>query len=216
MCLVCRFPESQQRIGSFFLSLMPQMKSLYVAYCSNHPSAVDVLTQHRYIHVYTLHATCVIRFYMYMYTHQNCNNNCVLTLNYSKCSVFMYLSNAFALYAINTCCVIILSFKYFRFIYRLLYFRLSNTVRPNPKWLPWLLCMLTTQGWTQWCHKPYLVFCLPPFEILFTYHDGMFSSLQRLAQSPQSCLRFWSLHPEKCTKHIKCSESETKRGTICY
>ncbi|XP_046693049.1 rho guanine nucleotide exchange factor 7b isoform X2 [Silurus meridionalis] len=41
-----KFPESQQRIGGFFLSLMPQMKSLYVAYCSNHPSAVNVLTQH--------------------------------------------------------------------------------------------------------------------------------------------------------------------------
>ncbi|KAI4895364.1 hypothetical protein NFI96_013320 [Prochilodus magdalenae] len=41
-----KFPESQQRIGGFFLSLMPQMKSLYVAYCSNHPHAVNVLTQH--------------------------------------------------------------------------------------------------------------------------------------------------------------------------
>ncbi|KAK3530219.1 hypothetical protein QTP86_020156 [Hemibagrus guttatus] len=41
-----KLPESQQRIGSFFLSLMPQMKNLYVAYCSNHPSAVNVLTQH--------------------------------------------------------------------------------------------------------------------------------------------------------------------------
>ncbi|KAM8873027.1 rho guanine nucleotide exchange factor 7-like isoform 2-T2 [Synchiropus picturatus] len=39
-------PENQQRIGGFFLSLMPQMKTLYVAYCSNHPSAVHVLTQH--------------------------------------------------------------------------------------------------------------------------------------------------------------------------
>uniref|UniRef100_A0A674NRU0 Osteoclast-stimulating factor 1 n=1 Tax=Takifugu rubripes TaxID=31033 RepID=A0A674NRU0_TAKRU len=37
---------SQQRIGGFFLSLMPQMKSIYVAYCSNHPSAVNVLMQH--------------------------------------------------------------------------------------------------------------------------------------------------------------------------
>uniref|UniRef100_A0AAR2LUF1 Rho guanine nucleotide exchange factor (GEF) 7b n=1 Tax=Pygocentrus nattereri TaxID=42514 RepID=A0AAR2LUF1_PYGNA len=41
-----KFPESQQRIGGFFLSLMPQMKSLYVTYCSNHPHAVSVLTQH--------------------------------------------------------------------------------------------------------------------------------------------------------------------------
>uniref|UniRef100_A0A673LRI9 Rho guanine nucleotide exchange factor 7-like n=1 Tax=Sinocyclocheilus rhinocerous TaxID=307959 RepID=A0A673LRI9_9TELE len=42
-----KVPESQQRIGGFFLSLVPQMRSLYVTYCSNHPSAVNVLTQHR-------------------------------------------------------------------------------------------------------------------------------------------------------------------------
>lgn len=41
-----KLPESQQRIGGFFLSLMPQIKIIYVAYCSNHPSAVSVLTQH--------------------------------------------------------------------------------------------------------------------------------------------------------------------------
>ncbi|XP_035006581.2 rho guanine nucleotide exchange factor 7 isoform X2 [Hippoglossus stenolepis] len=41
-----KLPESQQRIGGFFLSLIPQMKILYVAYCSSHPSAVNVLTQH--------------------------------------------------------------------------------------------------------------------------------------------------------------------------
>ncbi|KAM4602244.1 rho guanine nucleotide exchange factor 7b [Polymixia lowei] len=41
-----KLPECQQRIGGFFLSLMPQMKTLYVTYCSNHPSAVNVLTQH--------------------------------------------------------------------------------------------------------------------------------------------------------------------------
>nr|XP_061802308.1 rho guanine nucleotide exchange factor 7-like isoform X6 [Nerophis lumbriciformis] len=40
-----KLPECQQRIGGFFLGLMPQMKYLYVAYCSNHPSAVSVLTQ---------------------------------------------------------------------------------------------------------------------------------------------------------------------------
>ncbi|XP_077408466.1 rho guanine nucleotide exchange factor 7b isoform X2 [Vanacampus margaritifer] len=40
-----KLPECQQRIGGFFLSLMPQMKTLYVTYCSNHPSAVSVLTQ---------------------------------------------------------------------------------------------------------------------------------------------------------------------------
>ncbi|XP_062236985.1 rho guanine nucleotide exchange factor 7b isoform X2 [Platichthys flesus] len=41
-----KLPESQQKIGGFFLSLIPQMKILYVAYCSSHPSAVNVLTQH--------------------------------------------------------------------------------------------------------------------------------------------------------------------------
>uniref|UniRef100_A0A671UPS1 Osteoclast-stimulating factor 1 n=1 Tax=Sparus aurata TaxID=8175 RepID=A0A671UPS1_SPAAU len=39
-------PESQQRIGGFFQNLMPRIKVLYVAYCSNHPFAVNVLTQH--------------------------------------------------------------------------------------------------------------------------------------------------------------------------
>uniref|UniRef100_A0A8C9Y627 Rho guanine nucleotide exchange factor (GEF) 7a n=1 Tax=Sander lucioperca TaxID=283035 RepID=A0A8C9Y627_SANLU len=43
---VFRLPESQQRVGGFFLNLMPQMKALYVGYCSNHPSAVNLLTQH--------------------------------------------------------------------------------------------------------------------------------------------------------------------------
>ncbi|XP_071320799.1 rho guanine nucleotide exchange factor 7b isoform X1 [Trachinotus anak] len=41
-----KLPENQQRIGGFFLSLIPQMKIIYMAYCSNHPSAVNVLTQH--------------------------------------------------------------------------------------------------------------------------------------------------------------------------
>ncbi|CAK6979348.1 rho guanine nucleotide exchange factor 7b [Scomber scombrus] len=41
-----KLPEGQQRIGGFFLSLMPQTKILYVAYCSTHPAAVNVLTQH--------------------------------------------------------------------------------------------------------------------------------------------------------------------------
>ncbi|XP_040913788.1 rho guanine nucleotide exchange factor 7a isoform X2 [Toxotes jaculatrix] len=41
-----KLPESQQRVGGFFLNLMPQMKALYVGYCSNHPCAVNVLTQH--------------------------------------------------------------------------------------------------------------------------------------------------------------------------
>uniref|UniRef100_A0A3P9JCL5 Osteoclast-stimulating factor 1 n=1 Tax=Oryzias latipes TaxID=8090 RepID=A0A3P9JCL5_ORYLA len=41
-----KLPENQQRIGGFFLSLMPQMKTIYVSYCSNHPSAVGILTRH--------------------------------------------------------------------------------------------------------------------------------------------------------------------------
>lgn len=42
-------PEAQQRVGGCFLSLMPQMKTLYLTYCANHPSAVSVLTEHRYV-----------------------------------------------------------------------------------------------------------------------------------------------------------------------
>uniref|UniRef100_A0A8C8HFS6 Osteoclast-stimulating factor 1 n=1 Tax=Oncorhynchus tshawytscha TaxID=74940 RepID=A0A8C8HFS6_ONCTS len=38
--------KSQQRVGGFFLNLLPEMKALYMAYCSNHPSAVNVLTEH--------------------------------------------------------------------------------------------------------------------------------------------------------------------------
>ncbi|CAG05788.1 unnamed protein product [Tetraodon nigroviridis] len=40
-----KLPETQQRVGGFFLNLMPQMRALYSSYCSNHPSAVNVLTQ---------------------------------------------------------------------------------------------------------------------------------------------------------------------------
>lgn len=46
---VRRMPEAQQRVGGCFLSLMPQMKTLYLTYCANHPSAVSVLTEHRYV-----------------------------------------------------------------------------------------------------------------------------------------------------------------------
>ncbi|KAK6485664.1 rho guanine nucleotide exchange factor 7-like isoform X1 [Huso huso] len=42
-----KVPDAQQRVGGFFLNLMPQIKSLYIAYCANHPSAVNVLTEHR-------------------------------------------------------------------------------------------------------------------------------------------------------------------------
>uniref|UniRef100_A0A8C1D9S8 Rho guanine nucleotide exchange factor (GEF) 7a n=1 Tax=Cyprinus carpio carpio TaxID=630221 RepID=A0A8C1D9S8_CYPCA len=41
-----KLPELQQKVGGFFLNLMPQMRSLYVYYCSNHPSAVSILTDH--------------------------------------------------------------------------------------------------------------------------------------------------------------------------
>uniref|UniRef100_A0A803Y0U4 Rho guanine nucleotide exchange factor 7 n=1 Tax=Meleagris gallopavo TaxID=9103 RepID=A0A803Y0U4_MELGA len=41
-----KLPEAQQRVGGCFLNLMSQMKSLYLAYCANHPSAVNVLTEH--------------------------------------------------------------------------------------------------------------------------------------------------------------------------
>lgn len=41
-----KLPENQQKVGGFFLNLMPQMKLIYLGYCSNHPHAVNVLTQH--------------------------------------------------------------------------------------------------------------------------------------------------------------------------
>ncbi|XP_005167620.1 rho guanine nucleotide exchange factor 7a isoform X4 [Danio rerio] len=41
-----KLPELQQKVGGFFLNLMPQMRSLNVSYCSNHPSTVNVLTVH--------------------------------------------------------------------------------------------------------------------------------------------------------------------------
>ncbi|XP_070616121.1 rho guanine nucleotide exchange factor 6 isoform X2 [Erythrolamprus reginae] len=41
-----RLPEYQQRVGGSFLGLMPQFASLYLTYCTNHPSAVNVLTHH--------------------------------------------------------------------------------------------------------------------------------------------------------------------------
>nr|XP_011745865.1 rho guanine nucleotide exchange factor 7 isoform X5 [Macaca nemestrina] len=41
-----KLPEAQQRVGGCFLNLMPQMKALYLTYCANHPSAVNVLTEH--------------------------------------------------------------------------------------------------------------------------------------------------------------------------
>ncbi|XP_017674167.1 PREDICTED: rho guanine nucleotide exchange factor 6 isoform X2 [Lepidothrix coronata] len=43
---VVKLPENQQRVGGCFTNLMPQFRSLYLTYCANHPSAVNVLTQH--------------------------------------------------------------------------------------------------------------------------------------------------------------------------
>ncbi|XP_027543082.1 rho guanine nucleotide exchange factor 6 isoform X2 [Neopelma chrysocephalum] len=43
---VAKLPENQQRVGGCFTNLMPQFRSLYLTYCANHPSAVNVLTQH--------------------------------------------------------------------------------------------------------------------------------------------------------------------------
>uniref|UniRef100_A0A6I8N1T4 Rac/Cdc42 guanine nucleotide exchange factor 6 n=1 Tax=Ornithorhynchus anatinus TaxID=9258 RepID=A0A6I8N1T4_ORNAN len=41
-----KVPENQQKVGGCLMNLMPQFKSLYLTYCANHPSAVNVLTQH--------------------------------------------------------------------------------------------------------------------------------------------------------------------------
>ncbi|XP_060785613.1 rho guanine nucleotide exchange factor 7a isoform X3 [Neoarius graeffei] len=41
-----KLPELQQKVGGFFLNLMPKMRALYTGYCSNHPSAVNILTDH--------------------------------------------------------------------------------------------------------------------------------------------------------------------------
>ncbi|XP_051716456.1 rho guanine nucleotide exchange factor 6 [Ctenopharyngodon idella] len=41
-----KMPEGQQRIGGCYLNLMCQIRTVYLSYCSNHPSAVCVLTDH--------------------------------------------------------------------------------------------------------------------------------------------------------------------------
>ncbi|XP_030650273.1 rho guanine nucleotide exchange factor 6 isoform X2 [Chanos chanos] len=41
-----KMPEGQQRIGGCYLNLMCQIRMLYLSYCSSHPSAVSVLTDH--------------------------------------------------------------------------------------------------------------------------------------------------------------------------
>ncbi|TWW55755.1 rho guanine nucleotide exchange factor 6 isoform X1 [Takifugu flavidus] len=38
--------EGQQRVAGCYLNLMSQVKTLYLAYCSSHPSAVSILTDH--------------------------------------------------------------------------------------------------------------------------------------------------------------------------
>ncbi|CAG09826.1 unnamed protein product [Tetraodon nigroviridis] len=39
-------PEGQQRVAGCYLNLMSQIRTLYLAYCSSHPSAVSILTNH--------------------------------------------------------------------------------------------------------------------------------------------------------------------------
>nr|XP_020449957.1 rho guanine nucleotide exchange factor 6 isoform X3 [Monopterus albus] len=41
-----KVPEGQQRVAGCYLNLMGQIKTLYLAYCSSHPSAVCILTDH--------------------------------------------------------------------------------------------------------------------------------------------------------------------------
>ncbi|XP_066212745.1 rho guanine nucleotide exchange factor 6 isoform X2 [Saccopteryx leptura] len=41
-----KFPENKHKVGGCLLNLMPHFKSMYLSYCANHPSAVNVITQH--------------------------------------------------------------------------------------------------------------------------------------------------------------------------
>ncbi|XP_028271394.1 rho guanine nucleotide exchange factor 6 isoform X2 [Parambassis ranga] len=41
-----KIPEGQQRVAGCYLNHMCQIKTLYLAYCSSHPSAVCILTDH--------------------------------------------------------------------------------------------------------------------------------------------------------------------------
>ncbi|XP_030065972.1 rho guanine nucleotide exchange factor 6 isoform X2 [Microcaecilia unicolor] len=41
-----KLSENQQKVGGCFMNLLHQFKSLYLTYCANHPTAVNVLTQH--------------------------------------------------------------------------------------------------------------------------------------------------------------------------
>uniref|UniRef100_H0VH20 Rac/Cdc42 guanine nucleotide exchange factor 6 n=1 Tax=Cavia porcellus TaxID=10141 RepID=H0VH20_CAVPO len=38
-----KFPENQHKVGGCLLNLMPHFKSMYLAYCANHPSAVNFM-----------------------------------------------------------------------------------------------------------------------------------------------------------------------------
>ncbi|XP_055015173.1 rho guanine nucleotide exchange factor 6 isoform X1 [Boleophthalmus pectinirostris] len=41
-----KVPECQQRVAGCYVALMNQIRALYLAYCSSHPSAVCILTDH--------------------------------------------------------------------------------------------------------------------------------------------------------------------------
>ncbi|CAL1613735.1 unnamed protein product [Knipowitschia caucasica] len=41
-----KVPECQQRVAGCYVSLMNQIRALYLSYCSSHPSAVCILTDH--------------------------------------------------------------------------------------------------------------------------------------------------------------------------
>ncbi|KAK3563868.1 hypothetical protein QTP86_003733 [Hemibagrus guttatus] len=43
-----KMPEGQQRLGGCYMNMMCQIRMLYLSYCSSHPSAVAVLTDHRF------------------------------------------------------------------------------------------------------------------------------------------------------------------------
>ncbi|GAA6067902.1 rho guanine nucleotide exchange factor 6 isoform X1, partial [Tachysurus ichikawai] len=44
-----KMPEGQQRLGGCYLNMMCQIRMLYLSYCSSHPSAVAILTDHRLV-----------------------------------------------------------------------------------------------------------------------------------------------------------------------
>uniref|UniRef100_UPI0035900693 rho guanine nucleotide exchange factor 7-like isoform X2 n=1 Tax=Myxine glutinosa TaxID=7769 RepID=UPI0035900693 len=42
-----KLPDAQQRVGGCYLGMLPHMRSLYKAYCSNHPWAVKAMQDHK-------------------------------------------------------------------------------------------------------------------------------------------------------------------------